>query len=200
VAESQANGSSADVGAPAGRKKFLVDALQLALRSSEVVRVIDSGTLEYYLDATYTDMVTDTTVDLGPLWSVLEGEPGIEAPMAFPALLAFKSWERRLGVQVKLPPAVDALAPEQRDELQRRCSIDASRLDALLLQRKIANQLPLRAAQQVAVPQPSPSRRPPTWALALAAALGLLIGIGCYLAVRGGRGERARGAFHEPGR
>ena len=92
------------------KKKLLVDALLLALRHSEVARVVDMGTLEYFLDSSYHDMVRGDSIDLGKLWDVLVKEPGIEPRMIFPPLLAYKAWEERLGMTVFLPAPVKDLS------------------------------------------------------------------------------------------
>jgi hypothetical protein len=120
------------------KKKLLVDALLLALRNSEVARVVDMGTLEYFLDQSYPLMVVGDSFDLTKLWEILAKEPGIEAKMVYPPMLAYKSWEERLGVTVFLPSVVKALPPEERKQHESRCPIAATDLEKMLTERKLA--------------------------------------------------------------
>jgi hypothetical protein len=119
------------------KKKILIEALLLALRNSEVARIVDIGTLEYFLDSSYKDMVRGDSVDLSLLWNVLIKEPGIDASMVFPPLLAYKSWEGRLQVQVTLPEPLLALSPEDQKNHEARCPIRLIDLDQHLIAQKI---------------------------------------------------------------
>lgn len=134
-----------------------MDALLLALRNSEVARVIDMGTLEYFLDGSYALMVHGDTVDLSKLWEVLEHEPGIEPSMVFPSLLAYKSWEQRLGVTVLLPGVIQALPPGERKQHEARIPIPADRLDQLLNERKRGAPRPPQA--KISTLQATPGRK-----------------------------------------
>jgi hypothetical protein len=134
------------------KKKFLMDSLLLALRKSDVARVVDIGTLEYFLDSSYPQMVRGDSIDLTRLWDVLVAEPGIDGTMMYPPLFAYKSWEDKLGVTVFLPPACKELSAEERREYAGRCPIELGDLDRLLAQRKLP---PPRVAQRT----PSAPRR-----------------------------------------
>ena len=136
------NGGVAAVGASQGsstqqKKKLLVDALLLALRNSEVARVVDMGTLEYFLDQSYAQMVRGDSFDLTKLWEILEKEPGIESRMVYPPLLAYKSWEERLGVTVFLPGVIKMLPADERKQHEGRCPIKVADLEKMLTQRKL---------------------------------------------------------------
>ena len=120
------------------KKKLLVDALLLALRNSEVARVVDMGTLEYFLDQSYAQMVRGDSIDLTKLWEILAKEPGIEPKMVYPPLLAYKSWEERLSVTVFLPSEIKLLSPDERKQHESRCPIKAADLEKMLTERKLA--------------------------------------------------------------
>ena len=167
------------------KKKLLVDALLLALRHSEVARVVDMGTLEYFLDSSYHDMVRGDSIDLGKLWDVLVKEPGIEPRMIFPPLLAYKAWEERLGMTVFLPAPVKDLSAEERKQHESRIPIKASQLDQMLTERKLA---PPKAPQPAKKPsKPVPKQRTqinlvPVTIIAVAA-LVLVIFVGAWWAL-----------------
>jgi len=96
------------------------------------------GTLEYFLDSSYNDMVRGDSIDLGKLWDVLVKEPGIEPRMILPPILAYKAWEERLGVTVFLPGVVKTLSAEERKQHESRIPIKPSELDQMLAERKLA--------------------------------------------------------------
>jgi hypothetical protein len=173
VAAVGAQGSSAQQ-----KKKLLMDALLLALRNSEVARVVDMGTLEYFLDQSYAAMVRGDSFDLTKLWDILAKEPGIESKMVYPPLLAYKSWEERLGVTVFLPGAIKSLSPEERKTHEARCPILAADLEKMLTERKLA--APKAPAPKVTpkVPKPKqPGSGIRLWPAAIVAALGLGVAI-----------------------
>jgi hypothetical protein len=175
-----ARGSSAQQ-----RKKLLVDALLLALRRSEVARVVDMGTLEYFLDSSYAEMARGDSIDLAKLWDVLAKEPGIEPRMIFPPMLAYKSWEARLGVTVFLPGPVKALPLEERKEHEARIPIKPSELDQMLTERKLA---PPKAPQpgqksSKSIPKRRTSIHIVPVAIIAAAALVLVIFVGAWWAL-----------------
>lgn len=167
------------------KKKFLIEALLIALRNSEIARVVDMGTLEYFLDSSYADMVRGSTLHLSTLWNVLVAEPGINPRMVFPPLLAFQSWQKQLGVEVVLPPTLDALSADERAAERARCPIQGADLERLLTARKITATTapqPARPRAATARPRTEPARGQPvrkrTWvalvALVLAFAGGVL--------------------------
>src|SRR5262249_30183436 len=133
VAVVGAQGSSAQQ-----KKKLLVDALLLALRNSEVARVVEMGTLEYFLDQSYTAMVRRERFELSRWGKIGEKGPGIGPRVLHPPLLAYKSWEERLGITVFLPGVIKMLSPEERKTHEARCPIKAADLDRMLTDRKLA--------------------------------------------------------------
>src|SRR5437763_146642 len=141
---------------PFSRKKLLIETLLVALRSSEIARVVDVGTLEYFLDSSFDEMFHGTTFQLTRLWNILIAEPGIEPRMVFPPLLAYKAWERQLGVQVALPQPMLTLSQEERRAHEARCPVKATDLDRLLAARKtVVPKPPTAAAPRVAAEVPA---------------------------------------------
>jgi hypothetical protein len=120
------------------KKRALIDGLLLALKNSEIARIVDLSTLEYFLESSYPDMARGDAFDLSMLWGVLEKEPGIEPSMIYPPMLAFASWERQLGVTVSLPAAIKQLTPEEQRAHLVRSSLTAVDLDRHLAARKPA--------------------------------------------------------------
>jgi hypothetical protein len=86
-----------------GRGKKIMDVLIVALSGSDICKVINVGTLRYFIEFTFRDMFNGSTFDLGPLWNVLAAEPGLTPETITPPFLLFKEWEFRLGVTVVLP-------------------------------------------------------------------------------------------------
>src|SRR5262249_49864107 len=134
------------------------------------------GTLEYFLDLSYREMVRGDSIELGKLWEVLSKEPGVEARMVYPPLLAYKSWEARLGITVFLPGQVKELSPEERKQYEARIPIKASELDQLLNERKLAAPKAPQA-KGPKVSKPKARRTIHILPVSIAAAVGLAIAI-----------------------
>jgi hypothetical protein len=115
-----------------GRNKRIMEALVLALGGSEVCKIINVGTLRYFIEFTFRDMFNGAAFDLGPLWNVLAAEPGLTEQTITPPLLLFKQWEGRLGVSVVLPKALAELPQPEIDEHLARISVKAGELERVL--------------------------------------------------------------------
>ncbi len=145
--------------APSGglaRKRQVMDHFLLALRSSELARVVDPGTLHYWLDSTFQDHTRGGSLQLQGLFSTLLAEPGVEARMVAPPLLALKSWEAKVGMRVNLPAELEALTEVERKQHLARFPVQPGDVDRLL-GRVIVG---LKAAPRVAEPEPAVLRGP----------------------------------------
>lgn len=128
--------SMAGVAAPAGgslaRKRQVMDHFLLALRSSELARVVDPGTLHYWLDSTFQEHTRSGALQLQGVFSTLIAEPGVEARMVAPPLLALKSWEAKVGIRVSLPAELEALTEVERKQHLVRFPVQAGDVERLL--------------------------------------------------------------------
>ena len=92
-----------------------MEALILALGNSEINKIVNIGTLRYFIEFTFRDMFQGTSFDLGPLWNTLAAEPGLTPEMIYPPLLQFREWQGRLGITVTLPKAMQSLGRADLD-------------------------------------------------------------------------------------
>jgi hypothetical protein len=117
---------------PALRNRQLIEVLLLVLRASPVTRVVDIGTLHYFIDSSFRDMLKGDELALDLLWSVLCNEPGIDRESLIPAFLALKSLEARLGVTVVLPAEIDEIPDDKRRDYLGQIAVSAAEVDHLL--------------------------------------------------------------------
>lgn len=108
-----------------------MEALILALGSSEISKIVNIGTLRYFIEFTFRDMFSGTSFDLGPLWNTLAAEPGLTPEMIYPPLLQFREWQGRLGITVTLPKPMQGLGQAEVDGHLARIQVKAADLDRL---------------------------------------------------------------------
>ena len=116
---------------PSVRNKRVMEALILALGSSEISKIVNIGTLRYFLEFTLRDMFSGTAFDLGPLWNTLAAEPGLTPEMIYPPLLQFREWEARLGITIKLPQPMQQLGRAELDLHLSRIQVKAADLERI---------------------------------------------------------------------
>jgi len=144
---------------PAGglaRKRQVMDHFLLALRTSELARVVDPGTLHYWLDSTFQDHTRGGALQLQGLFATLLAEPGVEARMLAAPLLALKSWETKVGMRVVLPPELEAMPDVERKQHLVRFPVQLGDVDRLLGRVAVG----LKAAHHPSAPAPAPTRGP----------------------------------------
>jgi hypothetical protein len=95
---------------PAVRKNQVIDVVLLALGSSHE----GLKALRDVLGSDPRFSVLDGVVDLQPVWEVLEAQPDFAREATSAAMCYVKGLEARLGVQIKMPAALEALTPGER--------------------------------------------------------------------------------------
>jgi len=135
-------------GAPG--KREIIEAIVLAFTHSEASELVGTDALRMVLDGQYVDMVQQPgTLDLAPLWALLNRQPGFQADHALPPLYRLKSWERALKRTVTLPGPLEQLGAVERERLAARCPVPEGKLERAL---RPAAQTPPR----LDVPRPTP--------------------------------------------
>ena len=141
---------------PSVRNKRVMEALILALGSSEISKIVNIGTLRYFLEFTFRDMLSGTSLDLGPLWNTLAAEPGLTPEMIYPPLLQLREWQERLGVTVTLPKPMQALGKAEIEGHLARIQVKAADVEHLF--QEAAPARPLEASSGKFVPSASAPR------------------------------------------
>jgi hypothetical protein len=114
------------------RRRAIVDALVLAFSHSRLNKVVGTDAFRSVLDAEYRTLTRDGVFDLGPVWDLLEGQPGFDAEQAGPPMCRFKSWESLLGIPVTLPAQLKDLPPNKQTELAEQCGVPTQALKLAL--------------------------------------------------------------------
>jgi hypothetical protein len=146
---------------PSVRNKRVMEALILALGSSEISKIVNVGTLRYFIEFTFRDMFSGTSFDLQPLWNTLAAEPGLTPEMIYPPLLQFREWQGRLGITVTLPKPMQTLGRADIDQHLARIQVKATDVERLFQEAVPARSqegssgrfVPSAAAPRSAVPQ-----------------------------------------------
>jgi hypothetical protein len=113
-------------------KRAIVDALVLAFSHSDIRSVVGTDALRSVLDVEYKDMLSGSTFDLAQLWELLQTQPGFTADAATPPMCVFKSWESRLGIEVKLPAELAGLSASERTGQASVCRVPTQELRRVL--------------------------------------------------------------------
>jgi hypothetical protein len=113
-------------------KRVIIDALVLAFSHSEIRSVVGTDALRSVLEVEFKDMMSKTTFDLEQLWDLLLSQPGFTAEAAVPPMCLFKSWEQRLGIEVKLPAELGDLSESDRASRAIACQVPAPELRKVL--------------------------------------------------------------------
>jgi hypothetical protein len=116
---------------PSVRNKCVMEALILALANSEISKLVNVGTLRYFIEFTFRDMLQGTGFDLGPLWNTLAAEPGLSPEMIYPPLLQFREWQGRMGITVTLPKPMQSLGRADCDAHLAKIQIKAAEVERL---------------------------------------------------------------------
>jgi hypothetical protein len=141
-------GLTQDTRGVAASKNTVVELLLTALRLSE----LKDHSLDALGQILKTDpriAVLDGTIDLQPVWELLDSEEGFELSKASPPFCVVKVQEARLGLTVKLPNALAHLSPSEVKQSAATLPMPAAELErALTRQNSIVE----------AIPQPIPGR------------------------------------------
>jgi hypothetical protein len=146
---------------PSVRNKRVMEALILALGNSEISKIVNVGTLRYFIEFTFRDMFSGTSFDLQPLWNTLAAEPGLTPEMIYPPLLQFREWQDRMGITVTLPKPMQTLGRAELDQHLARIQVKAADVERLFQEAAPARSaeassgryVPSASAPRAAVPQ-----------------------------------------------
>jgi hypothetical protein len=128
----------------------VLDHFLLAMRNSELSRVVDVGTLHYYLDSTFSEHARGSSLMLQGFYTTMLAEPGIDPKMLAPPLLSLKAWEAKVGLRVQLPAELERLTETERQLHLARSPVQLKDVDRLL--GRVAPPLGAPAAPAVAAP------------------------------------------------
>lgn len=112
-------------------KRMQIDALVLACTNSRLREVVGTDALRSVLDVEYRDLIADGVFDLQTIWELFEQQPGFDPDAAAAPLAKFKSWEKRLGMEVKLPSSMRNLSPAELSIRASECEIATPDLQKL---------------------------------------------------------------------
>jgi hypothetical protein len=113
-------------------KRAVIDALVLAFSHSRAKELVGTDALRSVLDVEYSELTASGAFALQGVWELLQQQPGFEQAAAIPPLCAFKQWERRLGIEVRMPEDLS-----HYDEIETRrqasdCRVPAAELSAVV--------------------------------------------------------------------
>ena len=115
----------------AAQKRTVIEALVLAFAHSEAREMVGTDALRSVLEVEYYELVSDGVINLQPLWELLEQQPGFDAEKAKPPICIFKSWQRRLTIEVKLPDSLQGLTQQQEMDAAAACPVPRPELNAV---------------------------------------------------------------------
>ncbi len=163
-------------------KTRVIEALVLALSSSELREIVGTDALRSVLTVEYNDLVESGSFDLQQVWELLEQQPGFSAEAARAPMCRFTSWEEELGIRVTPPDALTTLDAKERALLANECRVPRAQLSRVLgggAQSRAPAKAPARRSAKR-----RPLARPQL--MAVAAVLGLLgFVVAGYSIVRG---------------
>jgi hypothetical protein len=113
-------------------KQRILDLLTVALGATPL-RDMGLDAIRSVLGANPRIAVLDGAFDLEPVWELLESQEGFDADVAKPPFALVKSLEGRLGVVVKLPRALEGLAPSDIVRFAALSSVKRDEVDKLVL-------------------------------------------------------------------
>jgi hypothetical protein len=113
-------------------RRVVVNALVLAFSHSKLNKVVGTDAFRSVLDAEYRTLTADGVFNLGPVWELIESQPGFDPEQAGPPLCRFKSWEGLIGIPVALPPQLASLSAAEQSRLADSCTIPSRDLQRLL--------------------------------------------------------------------
>jgi len=117
-------------------KQQVIDALVAAFASSRAAKLVGTDALRSVITVEYHDIVRDGIFDLQPVWELLEGQPGFEAEAVTAPLCVFKSWEDKLGLEVRLPAALAGRSDKEVALAAASCRVPPAEVKRLFPQRE----------------------------------------------------------------
>ena len=105
------------MGKPGTAGRVPLEALILAFSHSRAKALVGTDALRSVLSGQYRELHRDNWFDLEPVWQLLSQQPGFDATQVGPALCRFKSWERDLALDVRMPTEMAQLSEQERSDL-----------------------------------------------------------------------------------
>ncbi len=102
-----------------------LEALILAFSHSRAKALVGTDALRSVLSGQYREVQSDNWFDLEPVWQLLSQQPGFDPAHVRPALCRFKSWEKELALEVRMPAEMAELSEQQRSELAAQVHVPA---------------------------------------------------------------------------
>jgi len=116
----------------AARRRVLVASLVHCLVRSKVCEAVDATTIQSVLNTAAAELWREGEFRLEYVWRMLCQQPELSPQLVAPPLLAFKSVEELLGVQVRLPPALVGLPRSEQLRLLEELQFDLPAFEAQL--------------------------------------------------------------------
>jgi|GEM_PF-2735242 len=116
----------------AARRRVLVASLVHCLVRSKVCEVVDAATVQSVLNTAAAELWREGEFRLEYVWRMLCQQPELSAQIVAPPLLAFRSVEELLGVEVRLPPALVGLPKPEQARLLEELKFDRPAFEAQL--------------------------------------------------------------------
>jgi hypothetical protein len=107
----------------AARRRVLVGALTKCLDASRVKEIVAIDGVRSLLESASGELWREGEFRLELVWKVLCQQPGLSPQEVAPPLLAFKSFESDLDVNVRLPQALSALPPGEQAKLREQVAL-----------------------------------------------------------------------------
>jgi hypothetical protein len=94
-----------------------LEALILAFAHSRAKALVGTDALRSVLSGRYRELHRGGAFDLEPVWQLCAEQPGFDPQHVRPPLCRFKTWERDLGLEVRLPASMAGLSGFEVAEL-----------------------------------------------------------------------------------
>jgi hypothetical protein len=177
------------------KRRVLVGALTMCLEHSKVRELVAVDTIRSILESASQELWREGEFRLELVWKILCQQPGLSAEDVAPPLLVFKAYESQLKVQVRLPEALSALPPRERERLRETIPIPekdfAAAIDemrALAVEEEAPRSQLGQVAQAAVTTEARPQAAVPRRRRQLAVALALLalpaLGVSAWVAFR----------------
>jgi len=112
-------------------KEQLIDALVLAFAHSEIANLVGTDALRSVLGVEYHEMMQDGVFDMQLLWELLSDQPAFEPATAAPPLCLIKTWQEKLGLEIKLPEELAGLEDRDRAIEANKCKVPVAEIKLL---------------------------------------------------------------------
>lgn len=110
----------------------VIEAIVLAFSRSDLRTVVPPDAFRMVLNSRYGGLVPGGRLSLQEVWSMLQGQPGVQPEVATPAFCLIKSWEQRFGMPVDLPAHLNGLSQSERAAEAAKIKVGVVDLDRAL--------------------------------------------------------------------